>query len=116
MPIIYKAHPSKRFNIVAKLIVVFIFLLVYNKMAAALARIFGSGKKGEPPSPQQAIQKLRETEEMLSKKSEFLEKKIEKELAAAKKNGMKNKRGEVLKIIIIVYENIILVCIYEKRE
>ena len=60
-----------------------------------ISRIFGNGKKGEPPSPQQAIQKLRETEEMLSKKSEFLEKNIEKELAAAKKHGMKNKRGEV---------------------
>ena len=63
-------------------------------MAAALAKIFGTGKKGEPPSPQQAIQKLRETEGMLSKKSEFLEKKIEKELQTVKKNGMKNKRGE----------------------
>ena len=62
--------------------------------AAALAKIFGTGKKGEPPSPQQAIQKLRETEEMLSKKSEFLEKKIEKEMQAVRKNGMKNKRGE----------------------
>ena len=61
---------------------------------AALAKVFGGGKKGEPPSAQQAIQKLRETEEMLGKKSEFLEKRIEKELAAAKKNGMKNKRGE----------------------
>ena len=59
-----------------------------------LAKMFGGGKKGEPPSPQQAIQKLRETEEMLSKKSEYLEKKIERELATAKKNGMKNKRGE----------------------
>lgn len=63
-------------------------------MAAALAKIFGSGKKGELPSPQQAIQKLRETEEMLSKKTEFLEKKIEKEMQTVKKNGMKNKRGE----------------------
>jgi len=62
---------------------------------AALAKVFGSGKKGEPPSPQQAIQKLRETEEMLSKKSEFLEKRIEKELVSAKKNGMKNKRGSL---------------------
>jgi len=62
--------------------------------AAALAKIFGTGKKGEPPSPQQAIQKLRETEDMLSKKSEFLEKKIEKEMQAVRKNGMKNKRGE----------------------
>lgn len=59
---------------------------------AALTKMFG-GKKGEPPTPQTAIQKLRETEEMLSKKTEFLEKRIEKELAAAKKNGMKNKRG-----------------------
>ncbi len=60
---------------------------------SALMKAFGGGKKGEPPSPQQAIQKLRETEEMLSKKSEFIEKRIERELAAAKKSGMKNKRG-----------------------
>lgn len=63
-------------------------------MAAALLRMFGSGKKGELPSPQQAIQKLRETEEMLSKKTEFLEKKIDKEMQTVKKNGLKNKRGE----------------------
>jgi len=64
-------------------------------MAAALARIFGGGgKKGEAPTPQMAIQKLRETEEMLSKKSEFLEKRIDKEMADAKKHGMKNKRGK----------------------
>ena len=63
---------------------------------SALSKVFGGGKKGEPPSPQQAIQKLRETEEMLSKKSEFLEKKIEKELASAKKNGVKNKRGKCM--------------------
>lgn len=57
-------------------------------------KIFGSGKKGEKaPSPQEAIQKLRETEEMLQKKSDFLEKKIDQELATAKKNGTKNKRG-----------------------
>ena len=68
-----------------------------NSMETTLSRIFGSGKKGEPLSPQRAIQKLRETEEMLSKKSEFLEKRIEKELNAAKKHGMKNKRGNILK-------------------
>ena len=62
-------------------------------MAAALARMFGA-KKGEPPSPQMAIQKLRETEEMLNKKSEYLEKKIEQETALARKNGLKNKRGK----------------------
>ena len=57
-----------------------------------VAKIFGMGKKGEPPSPQQAIQKLRETEEILNKKTEFLEKKIDKEIQTAKKNGTKNKR------------------------
>jgi len=56
-----------------------------------LAKMFG--KKGDKaPTPQEAIQRLRETEEMLQKKSDFLEKKIEQELAVAKKNGTKNKR------------------------
>lgn len=58
-------------------------------------KIFGGGGKGgKGPSPQEAIQKLRETEEMLTKKQEFLEKKIEQELQIAKKNGTKNKRGK----------------------
>ena len=69
----------------------------------AIARIFGSGKTGELPSPQQAIQKLRETEEMLSKKSDLLEKRIEEELTAAKKHGMKNKRGNTTVIILAIY-------------
>lgn len=46
------------------------------------------------PSPQEAIHKLRETEEMLTKKQEYLEKKIEQELMLAKKHGTKNKRGK----------------------
>lgn len=45
------------------------------------------------PSPQEAIHKLRETEEMLTKKQDYLEKRIEQELMIAKKNGTKNKRG-----------------------
>lgn len=44
------------------------------------------------PSPQEAIQKLRETEEMLTKKQAYLEQKIDQELALAKKHGTKNKR------------------------
>ncbi|CDW55664.1 Charged multivesicular body protein 4b [Trichuris trichiura] len=60
---------------------------------AWLSRIFGGGKKGDPvPTPQMAIQRLRETEEMLVKKQEFLEKKIEQEIATAKRHGTKNKR------------------------
>ena len=44
-------------------------------------------------SPKEAIQKLRETEDRLLKKSEFLEKKIETELQTAKKYVIKNKRA-----------------------
>ncbi|KAM7005512.1 charged multivesicular body protein 4b [Tautogolabrus adspersus] len=58
------------------------------------AKLFGSGGKGgKSPTPQDAIQKLRETEEMLAKKQDFLEKKIDHELLTAKKNGTKNKRA-----------------------
>jgi charged multivesicular body protein 4 len=56
-------------------------------------RVFGAKKGGKAPSPQEAIQRLRETEEMLQKKSDFLEKKIEQELGIARKNGTKNKRA-----------------------
>lgn len=56
--------------------------------------IFG-GKKGEKgPTTGEAIQKLRETEDMLIKKQEFLEKKIEQEIVTAKQNAQKNKRGK----------------------
>lgn len=44
-------------------------------------------------SPQEAINRLRETEAMLTKKQEYLETRIEQEIMIAKKNGTKNKRG-----------------------
>ncbi|XP_027698887.1 charged multivesicular body protein 4a isoform X1 [Vombatus ursinus] len=52
-----------------------------------------SGKKEKDPSPEEAIQKLRETEKILVKKQEFLEQKIQQELQTAKKHGTKNKRA-----------------------
>lgn len=62
---------------------------------SVFGKLFGSGGKGgKAPTPQEAIQRLRETEEMLAKKQDFLEKKIDQELMTAKKNGTKNKRGE----------------------
>ena len=65
-----------------------------SRGSSSLARLFGSGKKGEGgPSAQVAIQKLRNTEEMLNKKSDYLEKKIQEQTALAKKHGMKNKKG-----------------------
>ncbi|NXG45757.1 CHM4C protein, partial [Psilopogon haemacephalus] len=45
------------------------------------------------PSPQEALARLRETEEMLSKKQEYLETRIERELATARQYGTKNKRA-----------------------
>lgn len=54
--------------------------------------LFGK-KKEKTESPQEAIQRLRNTEEMLNKKSQFLEKKIEEEIATARKHGTKNKRA-----------------------
>jgi len=57
-------------------------------------KLFG-GKKEEQMTTGQAIQQLRETEEMLTKKQEFLEKKIELEVDTAKKNASKNKRAAI---------------------
>lgn len=63
-------------------------------------KIFGGKKEEKIPSTGEAIQKLRETEEMLVKKQDFLEKKIDEYTAVAKKNASKNKRGMVLHNII----------------
>lgn len=52
------------------------------------------GRKKEPQATTgDAIQKLRGTEEMLQKKSDFLEAKIIQETKNAKAAGMKNKRA-----------------------
>lgn len=55
-------------------------------------KVFG-GKKETTMTTAEAIQNLRETENMLIKKQEFLEHKIEEEFQTAKKNASKNKRG-----------------------
>lgn len=56
--------------------------------------MFG-GKKAEPaPTTSESIQKLRDTENMLLKKQEFLETKLEQELKIAKENASSNKRGK----------------------
>lgn len=62
------------------------------------SKVFGGKKEPAAPSTAEAIQKLRETEDMLIKKQEFLESKIDNEILIAKKNASKNKRGTVLAI------------------
>lgn len=59
-------------------------------------KIFGGKNKEQPPTTQEAIQKLRSTEDMLTKKSEFLEKKIDAETGTARKHGLKNKRAALM--------------------
>ncbi|XP_047469242.1 charged multivesicular body protein 4b-like [Penaeus indicus] len=58
----------------------------------SLAKFFGFGKNEKSITPGEAIQKLRDTEEMLCKKQDFLEKKIDQEISLAKQHGSKNKR------------------------
>ncbi|XP_045417751.1 charged multivesicular body protein 4c isoform X2 [Lemur catta] len=53
----------------------------------------GPSKSRAAPSPQEALARLRETEEMLGKKQEYLENRIQRELALAKKHGTQNKRA-----------------------
>lgn len=55
-------------------------------------KIFGKNGKDKPPTPQEAIQRIREVEELLEKRSQLLEKKMGDELATARKHGTKNKR------------------------
>jgi len=59
---------------------------------AFFGKLFGGNAKTATPTPADAIQRLREVEEMLFKKQEFLEKKQHEELEVIKKNGTKNKR------------------------
>ncbi len=54
-------------------------------------KLFGRAKKA--PTPKDSIQKLRETLEMLEKREEFLQKKMDREIVIAKQNATKNKRG-----------------------
>ncbi|KAL1452488.1 hypothetical protein WDU94_006716 [Cyamophila willieti] len=56
--------------------------------------MFGNSK-GKGPTVGETIQKLRETEDLLMKKQEFLEKKVKQELVVAKANGRKNKRPAI---------------------
>lgn len=59
---------------------------------SSLSKLF-KPRKDAHSDTQKAIQKLRDSHDMLTRKSEFLEKKIDDEIALAKKCGTKNKRA-----------------------
>lgn len=59
------------------------------------SKVFGGKKEAPALSIAESIQKLRETEDMLIKKQDFLEDKIELEIQTAKKHGTKNKRAAI---------------------
>lgn len=67
-----------------------------------LSKVFGGKKDDKAPTASEAIQKLRDTEDMLVKKQEYLEKKIEHELGLVKKLGSTNKRGDVFYYIALL--------------
>jgi hypothetical protein len=58
-----------------------------------LKKVFG-GKKKEAPSTTNSIQNVLQTEELLIKKQEVLEEKIQQEHEIARQNASKNKRGK----------------------
>jgi hypothetical protein len=58
------------------------------------AKLFGKGSNEKAPTPQEAIQKLLEIEDLMRKRQDVLETKIENELKIAKQNGLKNKRSD----------------------
>lgn len=73
------------------------------------SKLFGGGKSdSKAPTPAEAIQRLRGVEEMLMKKQDFLERKVEQELATAKKNGTKNKRGKIETTLIFCVKTAVM--------
>jgi hypothetical protein len=59
---------------------------------ALIGKLFSGKNKDKPQTTGEAIQSLRETQEMLVKKHDFLEKQIESEMIVARKNAQTNKR------------------------
>lgn len=64
-----------------------------------IKNLFSRSKSTPAPTTTESIIKLRETEELLMKKLEFLEEKLEAELKVAKENASSNKRGKYLVMV-----------------
>lgn len=59
-------------------------------------RLFSKAKAA--PSPQEALGKLKETLELLEKRENFLQKKVEKEISFARSNAKKNRKAALIAI------------------
>jgi len=57
-----------------------------------MLKIFGKAKKQAPPSPQQSVDKLNESLDLMQKREAHLQKKIDDEMKIAKANATKNKK------------------------
>ena len=64
--------------------------------------MFGKKNMKQPPTTQEVIHKLRSREDMLTKQSEFLQKKIDKETDTARENASKSERGKLCVDIILL--------------
>jgi charged multivesicular body protein 4 len=58
-----------------------------------LKNLFGKNENEKPPTTEEAIQKLLEIEDLLKKRSDLLENKIDEQVNIAKKNAATNKKG-----------------------
>jgi hypothetical protein len=85
-----------------------------------MSGLFGKKKTEKPPTPQEAIQKLIDVEDLLKKKSDFLEKKIEEQIEIAKSNASKNKKSFIYYFSnLLKFNSLILSCnksIEEKKD
>lgn len=59
-----------------------------------LKRVFGAKKKDKVPNTYQSIQDIQKTEDLLHKKQEVLQEKIQHEHETARKNASTNKRSK----------------------
>lgn len=83
----------------------------------SLMRLFGGGAEAPRPqtNPQQAIDKLRETLDMIEKREKYLEVKIKKELVQAKQMAGKNQRGKNLCLDLSLTVSGALMCLKRKK-
>lgn len=67
-----------------------------------LKKVFGGKKEKAAPTTTASIQNIQETEDLLKKKQEVLEEKINHEHDTARQNASTNKRSKKFRMILII--------------